>query len=352
MTANLTNINRYAGGAHLYVFADQPADGALMTHVAGVPTGYGTRELGATTGPATFTYKPTVALSDVEQFFGQVAPRLTTETATLACTMAEAAVANLELAMQQAQVPNILSAYNSSFEVDSNADGLADSWVKVSTPTTTLATAHALTYGTKAQQYTTTGAGMGIASVPVSHPRLKPGAIALFSAYITPASGTPAVTLKIEAFNATAVSQGSNTFVGPTAVGFARYQVAYTLPANTAYVVCSVFNAAADAINMQVDQAQLEVVAATTAAPAPYVPYRGVFVGGRTQVDTFVVVLMSQQTDTAFWNWALLYNAFVSGGASVPFKRGEVRQIPVTFTGLPVTTRTAGDQLFQLVEEK
>jgi hypothetical protein len=42
----------------------------------------------------------------------------------------------------------------------------------------------------------------------------------------------------------------------------------------------------------------------------------------------------------------------VSEGASVPFKRGEVRQIPITFYGLPITTRTAGDQAFQMVEEK
>jgi hypothetical protein len=77
MTANLAAINKYAAGARVYVFNDTPADGALMTHTAGVPAGYGTRELGATIGAATFEYKPTVALTDIEQYFGQVAPRLT-----------------------------------------------------------------------------------------------------------------------------------------------------------------------------------------------------------------------------------------------------------------------------------
>src|SRR5262249_33299801 len=137
----------------IYVNADTPADGALMTHTSGVPTGYGTREVGATIGPATFEYKPTVSLTDVEQFFGMVAPRLTAESATLKVALAEASVDNLQLALQQAQIANILANYNSSFEVDSNADGLADNWNKVSTPTTTIQTDNALTYGTKSQQY-------------------------------------------------------------------------------------------------------------------------------------------------------------------------------------------------------
>src|SRR5262249_2626400 len=154
----------------------------------------------------------------------------------------------------------------------------ADNWNKVSTPTTTIQTDNALTYGTKSQQYTTSGAGMGIASDPVVHSRIKPTNIVLFSAYIKAASGTPSVTLKIEAFNASAVSQASTPSVGPPPPSFARYSVAFPLPANTAYVVVSVFNAAADAINMKVDQTQLEVVAATSATAKPYAPGKGVFV--------------------------------------------------------------------------
>jgi hypothetical protein len=193
---------------------------------------------------------------------------------------------------------------------------------------------------------------MGIVSDTVRHPRLVPGAIALFSAYIKAASGTPSVTLQIEAFDAAGVTIASNTFVGATTAAFARYSVAYLLPALTASVKVSVFNAAADAIAMKVDQTQLEVVPLTTTPAMPYAPHRGVFIGGRTQVDTYLVALMSKQTDTAFYNWVTLYSAFVSEGASVPFKRGEVRQIPITFYGLPITTRTAGDQAFQMVEEK
>src|SRR3954471_4139801 len=280
MPPTIANINKYAAGARVYVFPDTPADGALMTHVAGVPTGYGTREVGATIGVATFEYKPTVALTDVEQFFGQVAPRLTAESATLKVTLAEASVDNLELALQQAQVANILSAYNSSFEIDGNADGLADNWNKIAATVTTIQTDAAPGGGTKSQQYTTTAVGMGIASDPVRHPRIKAGNILRFSAYVKAASGTPSVTLKIEAFNATAVSQGSNTFVGATTVGFVRYSVSFTLPATTAYVVVSVLNAAADAIVMKVDNAQLEVVAALTTPASPYAPHRSVFLGG------------------------------------------------------------------------
>jgi hypothetical protein len=352
MTANLAAINKYAAGARVYVFNDTPADGALMTHTAGVPAGYGTRELGATIGAATFEYKPTVALTDIEQYFGQVAPRLTQESATLKVTLGEASADNVELAFQQAQVANILAAYNSSFEIDSNADGLADNWNKISTPTTTIAVSAAPGGGTKSQTYTTTGVGMGVASDPIKHPRIKPGNIVRFAAYVKAASGTPSVTLKVEAFTSAAASIASNTFVGAVTAGFVRYSVAYLLPATTAYVVVSALNAAADAIVMSVDNAQLEVVAATTTPSSPYAPGRAVFLGGRTGVDTYTVALMSQQTDTAFYNWVTLYNAFASDGAALPFKRGEVRQIPITFYGLPVTTRTAGDQLFQMVEEK
>jgi hypothetical protein len=353
MTANLAMINRYAAGARLYVFADVPADGALMTHTAGVPAGFATRELGATVAASGFEYKPAIALTDIEQFFGSVAPRLTGETATLKATLGEASAENVELALQQAQVPNILSAFNSSFEVDSNADGTADNWNVVGTATRTIQVDAAPGGGTKSQQFLAgTGVPGGIVSDAVAHPRLVAGAIALFSAYLKAASGTPTARLKLEAFNSTNVSQGSNTFSGAITTAFVRYSVLFTLPANTAYVKVTADDATGQNIAIKVDNVQLEVVPLTSSVPSPYVPQRGAFVGGRTDVQTYTVALMSKQTDTAFYNWVFLYAAFASDGAPITFKRGEVRAIPLTFYGLPVVTRTAGDQLFQMVEEK
>jgi hypothetical protein len=353
MSINPTNIRRYAAAGRLYVFADKPADTAFLAHTAGVPAGYHTREVGGTIGAATFEYRPSIGLTDVEQFLSPIAPRLQNEQATLRATLAEASYRNLELALQQAVTPNMLAELNSSFELDSNSDGTADNWSEVGTSTRTIQTDAAITIGTKSQQFLA-GVGVpgGIKSANVEHPRLIAGAITIFSAYLKAASGTPSVRLKTEAFNSAGVSQGSNTASSAITTSFARYSLTYTLPASTAYVVVTVDDATGQNIAVKVDNVQLEVpLVGTAATAAPYVGHKALFVGGRSDVTTLTVVLMSQQTDRSYYNSVVLYDAYVSDGASVPFKKGETRQFGVTFTGVPDLTRTAGDQLFQIVEE-
>ena len=70
----------------------------------------------------------------------------------------------------------------------------------------------AISKGTKSQQFLAgTGVPGGIVSDAVEHPRLVAGALAIFSAYLKAASGTPTARLKIEAFDSSDVSLGSNT---------------------------------------------------------------------------------------------------------------------------------------------
>jgi hypothetical protein len=87
-------------GGSIYKAVTKPADFTEMAHTAGVPAG-GT-DVGATVGAATFEYRPTISMTDIEQVFGMVAPRLTTETATLRFTTVEATYLNLALAAQMA----------------------------------------------------------------------------------------------------------------------------------------------------------------------------------------------------------------------------------------------------------
>jgi hypothetical protein len=100
MAVSVTQVQRYTVGGSIYKGVTKPADFTLMTHAAGVPTG-GT-DVGATTGVATFEYKPTISMTDIEQVFGQVAPRMTAESATLKFTCVEATYLNLAMAAQMA----------------------------------------------------------------------------------------------------------------------------------------------------------------------------------------------------------------------------------------------------------
>src|SRR5690349_3155065 len=97
MAANLTTIQRYTLGGHIYFGVTTPANKTLMTHTAGVPTG-GT-DAGATVGVATAEYRPTIQMTDIEQVFGMVAPRMTAEDMTLKFTVVEATYTNIGLAL-------------------------------------------------------------------------------------------------------------------------------------------------------------------------------------------------------------------------------------------------------------
>lgn len=79
--------------------------------------------------------------------------------------------------------------------------------------------------------------------------------------------------------------------------------------------------------------------------------YQKLMMGGLTTVSVQAVCLIGKEADRTKYVWALLYAAYASEGVARRMKKGEPATIPVTFTGLPDTSRTAGDQLAQYVEE-
>jgi hypothetical protein len=73
--------------------------------------------------------------------------------------------------------------------------------------------------------------------------------------------------------------------------------------------------------------------------------------GGKTGVVGQCVAIISKQADTPQYNWVCVYNAVSMDGLSLTYKKSATRQIGVTMTALSDANRTAGDQLFQYVEE-
>jgi hypothetical protein len=99
MAVTVGNITKYIGAGNIYTGCTRPADAAPLVHTAGVPAG-GT-DVGATQGAATLVMHSNIALVDIEQVYGGVAPHMTTEDASLQFTALEATYANLQLALQQ-----------------------------------------------------------------------------------------------------------------------------------------------------------------------------------------------------------------------------------------------------------
>jgi hypothetical protein len=352
MAVTVGNITKYMNFGRVYVDMDVPADVTAMTLTGGVPAGYHTRDVGATQGATTVTGKPTIALVDIEQAYGGVAPHTTLDAMSIAATLLESTWRNLELAIQQSVIKNYLTDYNSSFEDDTNADGTADYWNQSGTSTRTIQTDPQSAYGAKAQQFVSGGVAGGIISDAIEHPRLIAGAIAVLSGYVKAAAGTPNIRLKIEAFNSSNVSQGSNTATSATTTSYVRYSVAYTLPANTAYVKITFDDPTGQTATFKIDNVQLEIVDSGSTATT-YIGPRVLFFGGLVAVRTFPVAVVSPQaTAPTKYNAAMIYNAYATSGASVPFQRGVERKVQVTFTGCPVPTRTATDQMGQFYEDQ
>jgi hypothetical protein len=74
-------------------------------------------------------------------------------------------------------------------------------------------------------------------------------------------------------------------------------------------------------------------------------------VGGNPDVVATCVAIISRHADQARYSWACAYSVVSMEGGSIPYKRGEPRQIAVTLNLLADVDRTIGDQLFQIVEE-
>lgn len=347
MAVSTTNIQRYMFPANLYVFMDKPADLANMAHTGGIPDGAHTYHVGATTGEAVFEYRPTIATVDIEQAFGGVAPHMTAESATIRATLSEAVWRNVEIAMSQAYMRNLLP--ESSFETDGNSDGLADHWTSTGVITPTLsATVPASSPGVKSQQFVTGAAAGGIVSDVVNHQTLVGGQTVVLSFQAEAVGGTPNLTSVIEAFDASAVSVGTDTAVHALANGtYGPFNHAWALPSNTMSVQVTLTDATGQTATIRVDDVQLEV----GSTPTTYTMERTMSVGGRTSCNPFTAAIVGLESDRAKYVWAMLYNAYSGEGLAKRFKKGEPGTLPLTLTGLPDTNRTAGDQLAQYVEE-
>jgi hypothetical protein len=96
---NQTTITRNIGPASIYVDCTAPASFLPMTHTTGVPTGG--RDVGATTGQSTFKYQATIEGIAAEQVGGMLAPHMTSEDASITCTILEVTYQNLLVALGQ-----------------------------------------------------------------------------------------------------------------------------------------------------------------------------------------------------------------------------------------------------------
>lgn len=71
------------------------------------------------------------------------------------------------------------------------------------------------------------------------------------------------------------------------------------------------------------------------------------------QPSTFVVFMSTLHRDnTAKYTWVCLYKAYSMDGVKMPFEKSKPTTYQVTLKALADTARTAGDQVFQLKNER
>ena len=99
MAVTEANLLRKIKGANIYVGCTAPNDFLAPTLTAGVPAG-GT-DIGATMGPATFTYNATIEPVEIEQTTARVAPHVTAEEIGMSFVIGETTAANLKEALSQ-----------------------------------------------------------------------------------------------------------------------------------------------------------------------------------------------------------------------------------------------------------
>lgn len=307
--AEVDALKKFIGQGEIYLGVTKPGDmAALALNAQGQPTG---TSVGLTSGPASLEYKPEFKGLEVEQAFGELAPRLTKEGVTLKFKCAEATYDRIQAALPM-----------STLQQDTTATGIAD-------PTTAPTLAHA-------------PASTGLAA----------GDYHVAYAFIT-ANGvtkpTPDATVTIIA--------GDN--ITTTALG--------ALPGGVTGVVWYLSVAANNATMKQIAQAAdgstqtfTTLPAAGAASPQPVNTTGGanrnmLMVGGKIDAVTQCVALVSKigtytymATTVTLYEWVCLYEAMSVDGVKLDWKRGENRMVEVTITGYADVTRSEGDQLFQL----
>ena len=122
MAVTEANLLRKIKGGNVYTNCTVPTAYGVPTLTAGVPAG-GT-DVGATIGETTFTYNATIETVEIEQSTSRIAPHVTEEAASLAFTIAETSVVNLQLALSQTHTASVVSGSNtySVFHLGGNID--------------------------------------------------------------------------------------------------------------------------------------------------------------------------------------------------------------------------------------
>jgi hypothetical protein len=98
--AQVQTLRNMVGQGEIYSGCTKPATNTAIALTAGVPAG-GT-SVGLTSGPASLDYKPEFKGVEIEQAYGEVAPRVTKESVTLKFKCAESTYDKLQLALQTA----------------------------------------------------------------------------------------------------------------------------------------------------------------------------------------------------------------------------------------------------------
>jgi len=116
MAITITNIEEYIAAGDIYVDAVVPAPLASVGDTLspdGVPSGG--VHVGATSGESVFRYEASIETVDIEQSTFPVAPFVTSESATLEFTVAEATAENIKRAIGQTFLRNVASGKLMSF---------------------------------------------------------------------------------------------------------------------------------------------------------------------------------------------------------------------------------------------
>jgi hypothetical protein len=108
------SLKRFIGQGEIYLNCKKPDDMTALTLTGGVPKAAdGTTDatsVGLTNGPASLEYKPEFAAIEVEQAFGEIAPRLTKESVTLKFKCAEATYDRIQAALSTSTLVSVAGA--------------------------------------------------------------------------------------------------------------------------------------------------------------------------------------------------------------------------------------------------
>jgi hypothetical protein len=110
--AQVDSLKRFIGQGEIYLNCEKPADMTALVLTAGVPKDVGGTQdaasVGLTNGPASLEYKPEFKGLEVEQAFGELAPRLTKETVTLKFKCAEATYDRIKAALPMSTLVSVV----------------------------------------------------------------------------------------------------------------------------------------------------------------------------------------------------------------------------------------------------